>query len=82
MLDCPLNASVLPYSAEELENAYHSYDLPQQQAVHVRILAAIEGVGGIDSWGALPQDSCRIFPENGFSLTFRMRPVRSTKSIQ
>lgn len=72
----PFSASVLPYSADELETAYHAYDLPPQQEVHVRILSAIEGVGGIDSWGALPQEEYRIFPDKGCSLRFRMTPLR------
>ena len=48
----PLEGSVLPYSAYELENAFHSYELPKVNYTWVRMISAQKGVGGDDSWGA------------------------------
>ena len=52
MTQSPFSASVLPYGAYELENAMHTYELPQVNYTWVRIMAGQTGVGGDDSWGA------------------------------
>ncbi len=44
--------SALPYTPHEIENASHSYELPQIHHTVVRIAKAQMGVGGDDSWGA------------------------------
>lgn len=46
------DASVLPYTAEELEAASHREELPVPRYTVVNILGAMRGVGGDDSWGA------------------------------
>jgi beta-galactosidase len=46
------DASVLPYTAEELESATHREELPAPRYTVVNILGAMRGVGGDDSWGA------------------------------
>ncbi len=48
----PFDASVLPYTAEELESATHREELPVPRYTVVSILGAMRGVGGDDSWGA------------------------------
>ncbi|WP_394526768.1 glycoside hydrolase family 2 TIM barrel-domain containing protein [Lacrimispora sp. JR3] len=48
----PFDASVLPYTAEELECATHREELPAVRNTVVTILGAMRGVGGDDSWGA------------------------------
>ena len=50
--DVPFEASALPYSPHELENARHAYDLPRPQHTYLRASAGMCGVGGDDSWGA------------------------------
>lgn len=47
-----LEASALPYTPHELENAQHHYDLPKSQHTVVRASLGMYGVGGDDSWGA------------------------------
>ena len=42
-------ASVLPNSEYELENALHSFELPVNRYTHVRIAVKQMGVGGDDS---------------------------------
>lgn len=48
----PLTASVLPYTAEELEAAAHQEELPKPRYTVVGLYGAMRGVGGDDSWGA------------------------------
>ncbi len=48
----PFEMSVLPYSAYELENAWHQEELADSKYTWVRICACQRGVGGDDSWGA------------------------------
>lgn len=47
-----MELSVLPYTAHELENARHHFDLPKSRHTVVRAASAQCGVGGDDSWGA------------------------------
>ena len=50
-------ASVLPYTAEELELAAHWDELASPQYTNVCLYSAMRGLGGDDSWGA------PIYPE-------------------
>lgn len=53
------DASVLPYTAEELEAAAHREELPIPRYTVVNIFGAMRGVGGDDSWGApVHQEYC------------------------
>lgn len=52
--------SCLPYTAEELENATHQEELPPERRTVVSILAAVRGVGGINSWGADVEEAYQI----------------------
>jgi len=68
--DNPFEASVLPYSAYELENAMHIYELPPINYTWVRIIAKQMGVGGDDSWGALVHDEFTISSKEDIDLSF------------
>ena len=59
----PFEMSVLPYSAYELENALHLYELSVPAYTWVRIAAKQMGVGGDDSWGA-PVHSEYLIPSD------------------
>ena len=48
----PFEASVLPYTAEELEVATHNEELSAPRYTVINIFGAMRGVGGDDSWGA------------------------------
>lgn len=48
----PFEASVLPYTAHEIENAGHASGLPPHNRSVVRIIKSGYGVGGDDSWGS------------------------------
>ena len=52
-----LSFSALPYTPHELENAAHTYELPEVHYTVVRVAQQQMGVAGDDSWGA------RVHPE-------------------
>jgi beta-galactosidase len=71
----PLEISVLPYSAYELENARHLYDLPAPRYTWVRVAAKQMGVGGDDTWGAPVHPEFCIPASEPMTLEFVIRPV-------
>lgn len=58
--DKAFNFSLLPYTAEELENATHIEELPPARRTVLVVAAAVRGVGGIDSWGSDVEDQYHI----------------------
>ncbi|MBQ5791549.1 MAG: DUF4981 domain-containing protein, partial [Clostridia bacterium] len=71
----PLEISVLPYSAYELENARHLYDLPAPRYTWVRVAAKQMGVGGDDTWGAPVHPEFCIPASEPMTLEFVIRPI-------
>ncbi|MGG7141843.1 glycoside hydrolase family 2 TIM barrel-domain containing protein [Clostridium nigeriense] len=69
-IDKPFEISVLPYSAYELENAMHIYELPPINYTWVRIIAKQMGVGGDDSWGAPVHEEFTIASTENIDLSF------------
>lgn len=47
-----MDFSALPYTPHEIENAMHSYELPEIHNTIVRVSSHQMGIGGDDSWGA------------------------------
>lgn len=74
-LEGDFECSVLPYSAYELENAMHLYELPAVNYTWVRMIAKQMGVGGDDSWGAPIHDEYLIDPKEPLTLRFAVRGV-------
>lgn len=70
----PFEASALPYTAHELENARHFYDLPQIHHTYLRASLGMCGVGGDDSWGAPVLDEYRMENEDKH-LEFWMKGI-------
>ncbi len=68
--DVPFEASALPYSPHELENARHAYDLPRPQHTYLRASAGMCGVGGDDSWGAPATETWSLI-----SFSFLLRQI-------
>ena len=48
----PVESNISPYTAFELENATHHYELPNVHHTVVTIAGRQMGVGGDDSWGS------------------------------
>ncbi len=62
--------SVLPNTPQELENAYHKEELPNTGRLVVSVLAAMRGVGGIDSWGADVEEKYHVRSDKDIKFTF------------
>lgn len=65
--------SCLPYTASEIENAKHIYELPAPRRTVVCIYAKVRGVGGIDSWGADVESAYHINAEEDYELEFSIQ---------
>ncbi|MDD6307172.1 MAG: glycoside hydrolase family 2 TIM barrel-domain containing protein [Clostridiales bacterium] len=70
-----LSFSALPYTPHEMENAMHSYELPEVHYTVIRVALAQMGVGGDDSWGALVHPEYHIPTDKPLELTFRFRGI-------
>lgn len=78
----PFEMSVLPYSAEELDNAMHIEELPKHGYTWLRIAAGQMGVGGDDSWGAPVHEEYMLSSERPMTLSFEISPFRNKKDKQ
>ena len=76
-VDKPMEMSVLPYSAAELETAMHLEELKEPSYTWVRLAAKQMGVGGDDSWGAPVHKEFKIDPKEPLTLAFVIQPVIS-----
>lgn len=74
--DLPLEVNISPYTAFELENAYHHYELPNIHNTVVTVAGKQMGVGGDDSWGAPVHKEYRIRGEENFEFEFLIEPIK------
>lgn len=74
-IDKPLEAKILPYTAFELENAYHHYELPPIYNTVVTIAGKQMGVGGDDSWGAPVHEEYHIKAEEDYKFMFMLESI-------
>ncbi len=56
----PLSLSAIPYTAEDLAHARHFWEIPPRSETVLHLDMAQMGVGGDDSWGALPHEPYRV----------------------
>lgn len=70
----PFEASALPYTSHELENAANITELPKPNHVVVGIYKQKNGIGGDDSWGApiLEDYVLRVTKETKFEVVFTL----------
>lgn len=68
--------SALPWTAHELENAYHIHDLPEIYKTVLSINKLKMGIGGDDSWGAPVHEAYRIPADKAYQFTFFIEPIR------
>lgn len=71
--DIPFELGVSPYTAFELQNALHHYELPEVNYTVVTIAAKQMGVGGDDSWGAPVHEEYLIDSSKDIHFEFIMR---------
>lgn len=66
----PLECKFSPYTAFELENAGHHYELPNVHYTVVTVAGRQMGVGGDDSWGAPVHDEHLIQADQDMEFEF------------
>ncbi|MFC5468261.1 glycoside hydrolase family 2 TIM barrel-domain containing protein [Cohnella suwonensis] len=71
----PVECSVSPYTAFELENAAHPWELPDVHYTVVTVAGRQTGVGGDDSWGAPVHKEYRIPADEELSFEFTISAV-------
>ncbi len=67
--------SALPYTPHELENAAHSYELPNIHYTVVRAALGQMGVAGDDSWGARVQEEHLLPSDQKLTFTFVFKGI-------
>ncbi len=72
----PFHFSILPWTTQELANAGHVYELPSSSHSVIRILGAMRGVGGIDSWMSDVEEAYHIFGDRDIRYSFYLVPKR------
>ena len=70
-----MDFSALPYTAHELENAAHGYELPQIHYTVVRASLGQMGVGGDNSWGARTHEEYLLKVDERKEFVFRFRGI-------
>jgi beta-galactosidase len=66
----PLECNFSPYTAFELENANHQFELPNVHYTVVTVAGRQMGVGGDDSWGAPVHDEHLIHADKDMEFEF------------
>ena len=79
MTSVPLNINALPYSINQLfpgmeKTQTHSGELEPDKFVHLDIDLVQYGLGGINSWGALPLEKYRL-PYQSYNYSYRIIPI-------
>jgi len=72
-----LSVNALHFMAEDLDQAGYLHELTPREEVYLNLDLAQRGVGGDDSWGALPHEEFRIAPE-ARRYRFRLRTFDAT----
>jgi beta-galactosidase len=77
-----IDASVWNFSMEDLEEAKHTFELPQRSDLTLNIDYKQMGVGGDNSWGARTHTEYMLTKKT-YSYKFRLRPLNGKeKSIE
>lgn len=71
----PLECNFSPYTAFELENARHQYELPNIHYTVVTVAGKQMGVGGDDSWGAPVHNEYLIKADENIEFEFMIEPI-------
>jgi beta-galactosidase len=73
-----VSVSAWPYTSEDLARAKHVNELPKRSTITVNVDGAQMGVGGDDSWGALPHPEYSLPPVNR-SYEFLLVPIAKSQ---
>jgi beta-galactosidase len=69
----PLECTISPYTAFELEHARHHFELPNVHYTVVTVAGRQMGVGGDDSWGAPVHDEYLLHADKDLSFEFMIQ---------
>jgi beta-galactosidase len=69
-----LGVNALHYSAEDMDQAGHRHQMPVQAETYLNLDWKQMGLGGDDSWGALPLEKYRL-KAVPLQYRFRLRPI-------
>lgn len=70
-----MHFSALPYTPHEMENAMHSYELPEVHYTVIRAALQQMGVGGDNSWGARTHDEFLLDVSERKEFSFYMKGI-------
>ncbi|HUC92845.1 MAG TPA: glycoside hydrolase family 2 TIM barrel-domain containing protein [Paenibacillus sp.] len=73
--DAPIECNLSPYTAFDLENAAHPWELPNVHYTVVTVAGRQMGVGGDDSWGAPVHKEYRIPADREMAFEFYLSAV-------
>lgn len=71
--DRPFAFSAIPYTPQQLSEAYHTYELPEPCRTVVTICGAMRGVGGIDSWKTDVEEAYHVPSDKDIEFAFRIK---------
>ena len=71
-----LSVNALHFTTDDLQNAKHSFQLPERNEITLNLDLKQQGLGGDNSWGAWPHDQFLI-PCQEYSYRFGLRPLKA-----
>jgi beta-galactosidase len=74
-----LSVNALHHSAEDMDQAGHHHQMPTRPETYLNLDWRQMGLGGDDSWGALPLEKYRI-KAGPLAYRFRLRPIAAGDS--
>ena len=74
----PIEFNALAYTPEELTNNLHSYMLPESDRVIWRLNHKQMGLGGDNSWGAMPLEPYQIPAGETYEYTYTLKPISTS----
>ncbi|MDO4602272.1 MAG: DUF4981 domain-containing protein, partial [Eubacteriales bacterium] len=74
----PIEFNALAYTPEELTNNLHSYMLPESDRVIWRLNHKQMGLGGDNSWGAMPLEQYQIPAGETYEYTYTLKPISTS----
>ena len=71
-LDKPFHFSAIPYTPQQLEQAFHREELPAHLRTVVTVSGFMRGVGGIDTWGSDVESAYHVPSDRDLEFSFRL----------
>lgn len=69
----PFHFSAIPYTPQQLEQAFHREELPAESRTVITVCGKMRGVGGIDTWMTDVEPQYHVSGEEDISFSFRIR---------